>query len=116
VDPALARFSSWYELFPRSTADDGSHGNFTTAAARLRYVAAMGFDVVYLPPIHPIGRTNRKGPNNALAAGPADPGSPWAIGSSDGGHRAVHPQLGTLADFRAFCAAASRLGLTVALD
>jgi starch synthase (maltosyl-transferring) len=117
VDAALARFSAWYEFFPRSTADgDTAHGTFRTAASRLRYVAEMGFDVVYLPPIHPIGRTNRKGPNNALAADTGDPGSPWAIGSLDGGHRAVHPRLGTLEDFRAFCAAAERLGIAVALD
>jgi starch synthase (maltosyl-transferring) len=116
VDPIQARFSAWYELFPRSTADDGQHGTFATALARLPYVAEMGFDVVYLPPIHPIGRSKRKGPNNALHAAPDDPGSPWAIGAAEGGHRAVHPRLGTLESFREFCAAARGHGMEVALD
>ena len=116
VDHERARFSAWYEFFPRSTATDGRHGTFATAARQLAYVAAMGFDVVYLPPIHPIGRSHRKGPNNALTAGRGDPGSPWAIGASDGGHRAVHPELGTLEDFRQFCDAAKRLDIAVALD
>src|SRR5690606_6203146 len=100
VERTLARFSSWYEFFPRSTGEP--HGTLATATRRLEYVAEMGFDVVYLPPIHPIGRTNRKGPNNALSAGPDDPGSPWAIGDEHGGHKAVHPALGTLEDFRRF--------------
>jgi starch synthase (maltosyl-transferring) len=123
VDRERALFSAWYELFPRSegatVAKDGSqirHGTFVTAAGRLPGVAAMGFDVVYLPPIHPIGRINRKGRNNALAARRDDVGSPWAIGAIEGGHDAIHPQLGKLADFRAFVATAAKLGLEVALD
>ena len=117
VDRELAGFSAWYEFFPRSEgADDGRSGTFRTAARRLEAIASMGFDIVYLPPIHPIGTTFRKGPNNSLTAGPSDPGSPWAIGSSAGGHTAVHPDLGTLADFDAFVAEAQRLELEVALD
>jgi starch synthase (maltosyl-transferring) len=117
VDRERARFGAWYEMFPRSCAPETlRHGTFQDAAARLPYIADMGFDVVYLPPVHPIGRTHRKGPDNALVAGPDDPGSPWAIGGSEGGHKSVHPQLGTLADFDAFVAAARRLGLEVALD
>ena len=91
-------------------------GTFRTAAKRLDYVADMGFDVVYLPPIHPIGEVNRKGPNNTLTPGPDDTGSPWAIGSKDGGHDAIHPDLGTFEDFDAFVARARELGLEVALD
>ena len=91
-------------------------GTFRTAAERLDAVAAMGFDVVYLPPIHPIGEVNRKGPNNTLTPGPDDPGSPWAIGPADGGHDAIHPDLGTIEDFDAFVARADELGLEVALD
>jgi starch synthase (maltosyl-transferring) len=118
VDPPYAGFSSWYEMFPRSTTSDGAggHGTFRTAEQRLPYIADMGFDIVYLPPIHPIGFTYRKGPDNSLTAGPGDPGSPWAIGSSEGGHLAVHPELGTLDDFRHFVAAARQQGLEVALD
>ncbi|WP_424978071.1 alpha-1,4-glucan--maltose-1-phosphate maltosyltransferase [Labedella gwakjiensis] len=122
VERTRAGFASWYEFFPRSEGAkknaDGSwsSGNFRTAAERLPAVAAMGFDVVYLPPIHPIGRAFRKGPNNTLDAGPNDPGSPWAIGSAEGGHDAIHPDLGTVADFEAFVAAASALGMEVALD
>jgi starch synthase (maltosyl-transferring) len=117
VDREKARFSSWYELFPRSTADGTArHGTFATARARLPYVAGMGFDVLYLPPIHPIGRTKRKGRNNALEAGPDDPGSPWAIGAIEGGHKSVHPELGTLEDFRELCAEAARHDIEVALD
>ena len=118
-----ALFSSWYEFFPRSEgatqdAKTGkvTSGTFKTAAKRLDAVAAMGFDVIYLPPIHPIGEVNRKGPNNTLDPGPGDPGSPWAIGSKDGGHDAIHPDLGTFADFDAFVARAGKLGLEVALD
>jgi starch synthase (maltosyl-transferring) len=118
-----ALFSSWYELFPRSEgasydAKTGRtvSGTFKTAARRLDAVAAMGFDVVYLPPIHPIGEVNRKGPNNTLDPGPDDPGSPWAIGSEAGGHDAIHPDLGTLADFDRFVKRAGELGLEVALD
>ena len=117
VDRELAGFSAWYELFPRSegaTATAG--GTFRAAAKRLGAIAEMGFDIVYLPPIHPIGESFRKGPNNALNASPGDPGSPWAIGSSEGGHKAVHPGLGTIADFDAFVKAAQKHGLEVALD
>lgn len=116
VEPPHARFAAWYELFPRSTGERNQHGTFRTAEAWLPYVASMGFDVVYLPPIHPIGRTHRKGPNNALHAGEHDPGSPWAIGGPEGGHTAVHPELGTLADFDRFVARAADHGLEVALD
>jgi len=116
VDRERARFSSWYELFPRSTGPAGKHGTFASATEKLPYVAAMGFDVLYLPPIHPIGHTFRKGKNNAASAAEGDVGSPWAIGSEEGGHKSVHPELGTLADFDAFKAQASRLGLELALD
>ncbi|GIV96081.1 MAG: alpha-1,4-glucan:maltose-1-phosphate maltosyltransferase [Herpetosiphonaceae bacterium] len=117
VDRERARFSAWYELFPRSTAKDaGRHGTFRDAEERLPYVAAMGFDVLYLPPIHPIGVTKRKGRNNTLVAGPGDPGSPWAIGNKAGGHKAVNPELGTLEDFRRFVQRANEYGLEVALD
>ncbi len=123
VDRERALFGSWYEFFPRS---EGARldtktgkvvtGSFRTAAKRLDAVAAMGFDIIYLPPIHPIGKVNRKGPNNTLDAGPDDVGSPWAIGSDDGGHDAVHPDLGTLKDFDAFVERARAVGLEVALD
>jgi starch synthase (maltosyl-transferring) len=117
VDRQTARFSTWYEMFPRSCAPQpGYHGTFKDAEARLPYVAAMGFDVLYLPPIHPIGSTHRKGRNNATVAGATDPGSPWAIGSRHGGHKAIHPQLGTLDDFRRFLARARDYHLEVALD
>src|SRR5262249_8518665 len=101
ADVARARFSSWYELFPRSTSPDpGRHGTFRDVEARLPYVAAMGFDVLYLPPIHPIGRERRKGRDNALVAEPDDVGSPWAIGAREGGHKSILPELGTPEDFR----------------
>jgi starch synthase (maltosyl-transferring) len=116
VDPVRARFSSWYELFPRSTGVAGKHGTFADAERVLPYVADLGCDVVYLPPIHPIGTTHRKGPNNSLTAGPSDVGSPWAIGGVAGGHKAVHPDLGTLEDFHRFVARARALGIDVALD
>jgi starch synthase (maltosyl-transferring) len=122
VERERALFGSWYEFFPRSEGaapdDQGvlRSGTFRTAMDRLPGVARMGFDVVYLPPIHPIGRTGRKGPNNTLAPGPDDPGVPWAIGSDEGGHDAVHPELGTLEDFDAFVAATRELGMEVALD
>jgi starch synthase (maltosyl-transferring) len=116
VERERARFGAWYELFPRSTGEPGRHGTFQDVERRLPYVAAMGFDVLYLPPIHPIGRSFRKGPNNTLAAGPDAPGSPWAIGAEEGGHTAVHPQLGTLADFDRLVEAARRHGLEIALD
>ena len=117
VDRERARFSTWYEMFPRSCAPEpGRHGTFRDCEARLPYIAGMGFDVLYLPPIHPIGRTNRKGRNNTLVAGPDDPGSPWAIGAGDGGHDAINPALGTLDDFRRFVERAQQLGIEVALD
>jgi starch synthase (maltosyl-transferring) len=122
VDRKQALFSSWYEFFPRSQGarlnGDGSwvSGGFATSRERLDAAAAMGFDVVYLPPIHPIGHQYRKGPDNTLGAGPNDPGSPWAIGSQDGGHDAIHPDLGDFDDFARFVAHARSLGLEVALD
>jgi starch synthase (maltosyl-transferring) len=115
VDRERARFAAWYEFFPRSGVAD-RHGTFGDAEAQLERAAAMGFDVVYLPPIHPIGRAYRKGANNALTARPGEPGSPWAIGGPEGGHDAVHPDLGTLADFDRFVSRARALGLEVALD
>jgi starch synthase (maltosyl-transferring) len=117
VDRPRARFSTWYEMFPRSTSPDpGRHGTFGDVEALLPEVAAMGFDVLYLPPIHPIGLTNRKGPNNQPRAGAGDPGSPWGIGSREGGHKAIHPELGTLEDFRRLVARAAAHGLEIALD
>jgi starch synthase (maltosyl-transferring) len=117
VDRPAARFSAWYELFPRSqTGTAMRSGTFDDVIRHLPYVRSLGFDVLYFPPIHPIGRTNRKGRNNALTAGPHDPGSPYAIGSEAGGHTAVHPDLGTLADFRRLVRAAQAHGLEVALD
>ena len=122
VEPRHAGVGSWYEFFPRSegavVGKDGTYksGTFASATKRLPAVADMGFDVLYLPPIHPIGRIGRKGPNNTLTPVPGDPGSPWAIGSSDGGHDAVHPDLGTMADFEKFVKAANKVGLDVALD
>ena len=117
VERERARFSAWYEVFPRSAGTDPARSaTFAEAASLLPYVAAMGFDVLYLAPIHPIGRSFRKGPNNALTASPNDPGSPWAIGSEDGGHTAIEPGLGTIADFDAFVAAAAAQGLEIALD
>ena len=115
VDRERARFAAWYEFFPRSGVA-GRHGTLRDAEAQLERAAAMVFDVVYLPPIHPIGRAHRKGANNALTAGPGEPGSPWAIGGPEGGHDAVHPDLGTLADFDRFVARARTLNLEVALD
>ena len=117
VERPRARFGAWYEYFPRSvTPDPRRSATLAEAATRLPDIAAMGFDVVYLPPVHPIGRSFRKGRNNSLAAGPSDPGSPWAIGGPEGGHEAVHPELGTPEDFRRFVETARRLGLEVALD
>jgi len=117
VDRPRALYGSWYELFPRSEgATKTTSGTLKQAAERLPAIAAMGFDVVYLPPIHPIGHTHRKGANNTVEAGPHDPGSPWAIGSEAGGHDAVHPDLGTIEDFDDFVARAGELGLEVALD
>ncbi|MFG2801119.1 maltotransferase domain-containing protein, partial [Streptomyces pseudovenezuelae] len=117
VERERALFGSWYEFFPRSEGTPQQpHGTFRTAARRLPAIAAMGFDVVYLPPIHPIGTTFRKGRNNTLSAGPDDVGVPWAIGSPEGGHDAVHPDLGTLEDFDWFVREAARQGLEIALD
>jgi starch synthase (maltosyl-transferring) len=117
VERERARYSSWYEMFPRSAASQpGRHGTLRDVEARLPYVAGMGFDVLYLPPIHPIGRAFRKGPNNTLTPGPNDPGSPWAIGAPEGGHTAVHPELGTLDDFDRLVASAARVGIELALD
>jgi starch synthase (maltosyl-transferring) len=117
VDRQRAGFSSWYELFPRSaSALPGVHGRFADVEARLPAIAEMGFDVVYLPPIHPIGRLRRKGRNNALVAGADDVGSPWAIGAAEGGHTAILPALGTAQDFRRLVARAGELGMEIALD
>ncbi|MEO8179641.1 MAG: alpha-1,4-glucan--maltose-1-phosphate maltosyltransferase [Deltaproteobacteria bacterium] len=116
VDRERARFSAWYEMFPRSTGRDGQHGSFETSRALLPYVAEMGFDILYLPPIHPIGRSFRKGKNNSPAATESDVGSPWAIGSAEGGHKSVHSALGTLEDFARFADTAAQHGLELALD
>jgi starch synthase (maltosyl-transferring) len=117
VDPVHARFSAWYEFFPRSTAQEaGAHGTFADCEKRLPYIAEMGFNVVYLPPVHPIGRLFRKGRNNNPESQPGEPGSPWAIGSDEGGHKAIHPDLGTVEDFRRFVRKANELDLLVALD
>ncbi|NVJ15129.1 alpha-1,4-glucan--maltose-1-phosphate maltosyltransferase [Myxococcus sp. AM010] len=117
ADRQKARFSAWYEFFPRSALRDGvTHATFRDAEAWLPYIQQLGFDTVYLPPIHPIGRTARKGKNNSLTAAADDVGSPWAIGASEGGHKAVHPKLGTLEDFRHFVETAQAHGIEVALD
>jgi starch synthase (maltosyl-transferring) len=126
VNRERARFSAWYELFPRSTAplleaereteSEPRHGTFGDLEERLKYVAGMGFDIVYLPPIHPIGQTHRKGKNNARTAEPGDVGSPWAIGAAEGGHKAIHPELGTPEDFRRLVERARELGMEIALD
>jgi starch synthase (maltosyl-transferring) len=116
VERPLASASAWYEFFPRSTRGDGKHGTLRDSEGWLDYVSELGFDIVYLPPIHPIGLAYRKGPDNSPTAGPSDPGSPWAIGAKEGGHTAVHPDLGTLADFDHFVAAAKAKNLEVALD
>jgi len=117
VDPKQALFSAWYEVFPRSCSPHpGAHGNFNDLIARLPYIADMGFDVLYLPPIHPIGTTHRKGKNNNPVCEPGDVGSPWAIGAAEGGHMSIHPQLGTLADFRKLVAQAKVFGISIALD
>ncbi|MCJ1710842.1 alpha-1,4-glucan--maltose-1-phosphate maltosyltransferase [Clavibacter michiganensis subsp. phaseoli] len=122
VERERAAVGSWYEFFPRSEGavehEDGSwtSGTFATAARRLPAIRDMGFDVVYVPPVHPIGRTNRKGPNNTLTAGPHDPGSPYGIGSADGGHDSIHPELGTVDDFREFVAAVADHGMELAID
>ena len=118
VDQKNAQYSTWYEMFPRSqwTGSRQEHGTFKDCEARLTYIAALGFDVLYLPPIHPIGRTHRKGKNNSITALPDDPGSPWAIGSDDGGHTSVHSELGTLADFRSLANKSAEYGIQIALD
>jgi starch synthase (maltosyl-transferring) len=117
VDPVLGRSSAWYELFPRSTSPvPGRHGTFADLTARLDSIAELGFDIVYLPPIHPIGVQFRKGRNNTPAAEPGDLGSPWAIGSEEGGHKSIHPALGSVDDFKKLVARASELGLKIALD
>ena len=117
VDREKARFSSWYEMFPRSCmSKPGRHGTFKDCEMRLSYISQMGFDVLYFPPIHPIGNTSRKGKNNTPTAKPSDPGTPWAIGSEEGGHKAVHPELGTLEDFRRLVTKAQEQGIEIALD
>jgi starch synthase (maltosyl-transferring) len=117
ADRERAGFSSWYEMFPRSAGvEPGHHGTFRDVEARLPYLADMGFDVLYFPPIHPIGRINRKGTNNALTAKPGDVGSPWAIGAAEGGHKDILPQLGSLKDFHHLLAQAQALGIEIALD
>jgi starch synthase (maltosyl-transferring) len=117
VDRERAEYSSWYELFPRSSAaEPGRHGTFRDVEARLPYIAEMGFDVVYFPPIHPIGRANRKGKNNALQADPDDVGSPWAIGAVEGGHKDILPELGSFEDFQHLLAKAREHGLEIAMD
>ncbi|TVQ30278.1 MAG: alpha-1,4-glucan--maltose-1-phosphate maltosyltransferase [Phycisphaeraceae bacterium] len=117
VDRERARFSAWYEMFPRSASEKpGRHGTFRDVAARLPYIAGMGFDVLYLPPIHPIGVTHRKGRNNAVRCERGEPGSPWAIGAKEGGHTAIHPELGSATDFRRLVKKAEEHGIEVALD
>jgi starch synthase (maltosyl-transferring) len=117
VDRERARFSAWYEMFPRSTSPEPSRpGTFQDCIDRLPYVQELGFDVLYLPPIHPVGRTHRKGRNNAVESREEDPGSPWAIGSREGGHKAINPELGTLKDFRRLVGAANDMGIEIALD
>jgi starch synthase (maltosyl-transferring) len=117
IDPPLARFGAWYELFPRSTAPEpGRHGTFQDCERLLPEIARMGFDILYFPPIHPIGRSFRKGKNNNPKAQPGEPGSPWAIGASEGGHKAILPELGTLDDFRRLLKKAGEQGLAIALD
>lgn len=116
VDPEKARFSSWYEMFPRSCGEAGKHGTFKDAQARLPYIADLGFDVLYLPPIHPIGFKFRKGKNNTTTPEEGDVGVPWGIGAPEGGHKAIHPDLGTLEDFQEFIAKAAEYGIEVAID
>ncbi|MGH9018772.1 MAG: alpha-1,4-glucan--maltose-1-phosphate maltosyltransferase [Acidimicrobiales bacterium] len=116
VDPVRARFSTWYEMFPRSAADGDRHGTFADVERRLDYVARLGADVLYLPPVHPIGLTDRKGRRGVAGAGAGDPGSPWAIGATAGGHTAIHPELGTVDDFEKLVHAAGQRGIDIALD
>jgi len=117
VETKIAGFGAWYEVFPRSvTTDSGKSGTFRSVEQLIPEIVGMGFDVLYLPPIHPIGRTNRKGRNNSLQASPEDPGSPWAIGGPEGGHKDVHPELGTIDDFENLVKSAKKQGLEIALD
>jgi starch synthase (maltosyl-transferring) len=117
VDREKVRFSAWYEMFPRScTPEHGHHGTFKDCEAHLPYIAAMGFDILYFPPIHPIGHTQRKGRNNSTVANPDDPGTPWAIGAQEGGHKSIHPLLGTLQDFQSLVAKAREYDIEIALD
>ena len=116
VEHEKANFSTWYELFPRSASLEGKHGTFKDVIKLLPRVASMGFDVLYLPPIHPIGKVNRKGKNNNVKAEPGEPGSPWAIGSDEGGHKSVHADLGTLDDYKRLIAEAKKQGIDIALD
>lgn len=116
VEPERALYGAWYELFPRSVPSSKGHGTFKDVIKHLPYVAEMGFDVLYLPPIHPIGAAHRKGKNNTLQAQPGDPGSPWAIGGQSGGHKSIHPDLGTIGDFDELVSAALGHGLEIALD
>lgn len=116
VDRKEALYSSWYEVFPRSLGKDGKHGTFNDVIEFLPYVSELGFDVLYLPPIHPIGITNRKGKNNNVVAAPGEPGSPWAIGGKEGGHKAIHPELGTLDDFKHLVRKAADMGIEIAMD
>lgn len=116
VEFKKANFSSWYELFPRSASLDGKHGTFKDVMRLLPRISSMGFDILYLPPIHPIGKINRKGKNNNVRAEPGEPGSPWAIGSDEGGHKSIHPELGTLDDFKRLIAEARKLNIDIAMD
>jgi starch synthase (maltosyl-transferring) len=116
VDPVLARFGAWYELFPRSLGQNGRHGTFRDVEGQLARITRMGFDVLYFPPVHPVGRSFRKGKNNQPQCQPGEPGSPWGIGAAEGGHKSIHPELGTLADFHRLVAKARALGIEVALD
>lgn len=116
VEFKKANFSAWYELFPRSASMEGKHGTFRDVIRLLPRISAMGFDILYLPPIHPIGKVNRKGKNNNVQAQPGEPGSPWAIGSDEGGHKSVHAELGSLADFKKLIAEAKKLNIDVAMD
>jgi starch synthase (maltosyl-transferring) len=116
VEHRKANFSTWYEFFPRSASMEGKHGTFKDAIKLLPRIAAMGFDVLYFPPIHPIGKINRKGKNNNVKSAPGEPGSPWAIGSDEGGHKSVHKELGTLEDYRKLIAEAKKLDIDIAMD
>jgi starch synthase (maltosyl-transferring) len=116
VEHRKANFSSWYELFPRSTSLEGKHGTFKDVVKLLPRVASMGFDVLYMPPIHPIGKVNRKGKNNNVRSLPGEPGSPWAIGNDDGGHKAIHSDLGTLDDYKHLIQEAKKLNIDIAMD